>query len=123
MKQYSNNAIESEQVSNLIKFRHNELEKQHWNRSLSQFLAADEGIKLSDEHWAILIFLRNEFLIAGLPKHARYLSKALSKKYRFRGGNKYLRGLFPGGPITQGSRLANLPLPPDSVDVSHGSCY
>jgi len=123
MNQYSNNAINTEKVSNSINFRLDELNFQNWNRSVSQFCAAKEGISLSDEHWAILELLRKEYLVVGLPKHARYLSKWLSLKYRFRGGNKYLRGLFPGGPITQGSRLANLPLPPNSVDVSNGSCY
>ena len=123
MKQYSNIAIETEKVSNSINSRHDELEMQLWNRSISQSRAADEGIKLSDEHWAILVLLRNDYLVVGLPRHARYLSKALGLRYKFRGGNKYLRCLFPGGPITQGSRLANLPIPPNSIDLSNGTCY
>jgi len=123
MKQYLNIAIKTEKVSNSINFRLHELEMQLWNRSISQSRAADEGIKLSDEHWAILVLLRNDYLVVGLPRHARYLSKALGLRYKFRGGNKYLRCLFPGGPITQGSRLANLPIPPNSIDLSNGTCY
>lgn len=123
MKQYTNNAIASEKVGALIQYRHEELKQQHWDREKSQLRAKEEGIELSDEHWAILVYLRKNYLQTGLPRHARYLSEALNNKYKHRGGNKYLRRLFPGGPITQGSRLANLPAPPDAVDQSHGICY
>jgi tRNA 2-thiouridine synthesizing protein E len=39
------------------------------------------------------------------------------------GGNKYLYRLFSGGPVTQGSRLANLRTPATASDVSFGTNY
>ena len=123
MTLYANNAIETEQVSMLLQLRHATLKNQHWDRAKSQLRADEEGIELTDDHWAILVYLRKKYLETGLPRHARYLANELERQYTLRGGSKYLRRLFPGGPITQGSRLANLPTPPDAVDASHGVCY
>ncbi len=123
MKQFLTNAYKTESVSQLMDIRRTELNDQHWNRAKSQRRAKNEGVSLSDEHWAVLIYLRQQYLDAGLPRHARYLATTLLKDFAGKGGTKYLRHLFPGGPITQGSRFANLPAPSDSADASHGSCY
>lgn len=123
MTQFSTNAFATESVSHLQDSRRTELENQHWSRRKSQSRANRENILLSDEHWKVLIYLRQQYLDAGLPRHARYLASALVKDFAARGGTKYLHHLFPGGPITQGSRLANIPAPSDSTDPSHGSCY
>ena len=123
MKQYSINAFKTESASVLLDIRRAELKGQHWNRAKSQHRADSEGIQLSNEHWAVLSNLRKRYLNTGLPRHARYLSEALVNDYTAKGGMKYLRHLFPGGPITQGSRFANLPTPPDATNASHGSCY
>jgi len=123
MKQFSPNAYSIESTTHLYKTRQVELKNQHWNRAKSQLRADSEGICLSDEQWDVLSYLRKQYLQAGLPRHARYLAKTLTKNYTSEGGNKYLRKLFPGGPVTQGSRFANLSVPPDATDVAYGSCY
>jgi len=123
MKQYLTNAYSIESTSQLLEIRQVEFKNQKWNRAKSQLLADGEGICLSDEHWRVLSFLRKQYLKDGLPRHARYLAKSLIQSFTAQGGNKYLRKLFPGGPITQGSRFANLPVPPDAASKSHGSCY
>ena len=123
MYQLIMNAYATESASQLAVIRRAELKNQHWSRSKSQRRASSEGIKLSDEHWKVITFLRQQYLDVGLPRHARYLADTLQKNFSANGGTKYLRHLFPGGPITQGSRFANLPTPPDATDPSHGSCY
>lgn len=123
MKQHLINAFATESASHLCNIRHAELKKQHWNRAKSQLLADNEDIILTDAHWAVLKFLRKNYITAGIPRHARYLSKTLHKGFSNKGGSKYLHSLFPGGPITQGSRIANLPTPSNAVDTSFGSCY
>ena len=123
MTQHLINAFTTESASHLRNIRCAELKKQHWNRAKSQLLADNEDIILTDAHWAVLKFLRKNYIAEGLPTHARYLSASLHKGFSAEGGNKYLRVLFPGGPITQGSRFANLPTPSDAVDTSFGSCY
>lgn len=123
MKQYLINAFKTESASHLHDIRRAEIKNQHWNRAKSQILANNEDILLTDAHWAVLKYLRKNYVTAGLPRHARYLSESLEKGFSIEGGKKYLRNLFPRGAITQGSRFANLPTPSDAVDASHGSCY
>jgi tRNA 2-thiouridine synthesizing protein E len=118
-----NNKYAAKSANQMIDIRRDELKNQSWNRAKAQLLADDEGIDLSNDHWAILSYLRKRYLVLGLPRHARHLSSILSDKYASKGGNKYLRRLFPGGPVTQGSRFANLHTPPDATDASHGINY
>jgi len=123
MNQYYTNAYATEQAGLSPVIRQTELNDQHWSRAKSQLIADNENIELTDEHWAVLKYLRNKYIVSGLPRHARYLSESIDKGFSSEGGNKYLRNLFPGGVITQGSRFANLPAPADALDSSHGFCY
>jgi tRNA 2-thiouridine synthesizing protein E len=123
MKQYFNNPQDSESSSQIMAIRQGALSKQQWNRNKSARLALEEDIILSDEHWDVIQFLRSYYLEFGLPRYARTTARALNKKFADRGGSKYLHVLFTGGPVTQGSRLANLPTPSYATDVSFGSTY
>jgi len=123
MVEIKHNAYVSESSSHLMHNRRNELKKQYWTRAKSQSLADEEGLTLSDAHWSVLTFLRKDYLESGLPRHSRYLSKSLNRVFATQGGNKYLHKLFPNGPVSQGCRIANLPIPPDATDTSYGFCY
>lgn len=50
-------------------------------------------------------------------------ARALNKHFSVQGGNRYLCHLFTGGPVTQGSRLANVRIPANATDVSFGTSY
>lgn len=121
--QYKVNAYDAETFSLDMDVRQSELDNQHWSREKSQQLADSEGIIMNDGHWAVINFLRSHYLQQGVPKYARTLSRELDKEFSRQGGNKYLRNLFPRGPITQGSRLANLRTPPNATDMSFGTSY
>lgn len=123
MKQHTNNAYKTESASHYVDVRRKELHDQYWNREKSRQLAENEGVSLNSDHWAVITYLREHYLEDGLPRHARYLANDLVLHYKPRGGNKYLRYLFPGGPVTQGSRLANLRAPADASDASYGWSY
>jgi tRNA 2-thiouridine synthesizing protein E len=71
----------------------------------------------------VIVFLRNYYLEHGLPIHARITAEALNQNFAGQGGNKYLHRLFSGGPVTQGSRLANLRSPAYATDLSFGTTY
>ncbi len=103
--------------------RYTELVDQNWVRSKSLDLAEIEGIPLTDEHWAVIVFLRNYYLKHGLPITARTTARALNKNFSTQGGNQYLHRLFGGGPVTQGSRLGNLRTPAYATDPSFGTSY
>jgi tRNA 2-thiouridine synthesizing protein E len=123
MTQFINNAQDSETSSQYASMRRAELTGQHWNRNRSADLARNEGISLNDEHWAVIVYLRRYYLEHGLPRFARTTARALNKHFSVQGGNRYLYRLFAGGPVTQGSRLANLREPANATDVSFGTSY
>jgi tRNA 2-thiouridine synthesizing protein E len=123
MNQFTVKPHETETSGKNFSDRLKELSDQEWNRSKSLALAECEGVDLNDERWAVLVFLRKYYLDHGLPITARTTSRALNKNFIVQGGNKYLRQLFNGGPVTQGSRLANLRTPAYATDISYGFSY
>jgi tRNA 2-thiouridine synthesizing protein E len=123
MTQYKINAQDSETSSQYASIRQAELSEQSWNRERSANLATSEGFELTDQHWHVISYLREQYLEQGLPRFARTTARALNKRFAAQGGNKYLHNLFPGGPVTQGSRLANLRTPANATDISFGTSY
>lgn len=123
MTQFSKNAQDSETVSLHAGIRLAELIDQGWNRSRSADLANSEGIFLTDQHWAVLKYLRRFYLEHGLPRCARTTARALNRQFAAQGGSRYLYRLFTGGPVTQGSRIANLRAPANATDISFGTSY
>jgi len=72
-------AIASEKVGMLAQYRHDELKQQHWDREKSQLRAKEEGIELSDEHWAVLVYLRkNIYKLAYRDTHAIYQKRLIT---------------------------------------------
>jgi tRNA 2-thiouridine synthesizing protein E len=123
MKQYTSDPQDSETAGHNKDQRLTELADQSWTRDKSRVLALSEGVDLNDEHWSVIVFLRKYYLHHGLPIHARITAMALGKNFVGLGGNKYLHRFFSGGPVTQGSRFANLPTPAYATDLSFGSSY
>ena len=103
--------------------RAGELAAQRWNRVKALALAKEENVEFNDGHWAVVMFLRRHYLEHGLPVAARVTAKALRLHFAAQGGNKYLRQLFPGGPVAQGSRFANVRTPAYATDPSFGTSY
>jgi tRNA 2-thiouridine synthesizing protein E len=106
-----------------IHLRHRELAEQRWDRARSRALADAEGIVFSDQHWEVIVFLRRYYLEHGLPINARTTAKALNSHFSHAGGSRYLHRLFREGPVSQGSRLANLRTPAFATDPSFGTSY
>lgn len=100
-----------------------ELELSDWDREKSLELAKEEGIELTDMHWAVIEFLRNRYIEKGEAEHAREVSDDLNMAFAESVGEKQLRKLFPGGPITQGCRIAGLQVPAYSRDPSFGTTF
>jgi len=96
-------------------------ELEPWSESLAERLAAREGIKLTAAHWAVIHHLRDYYDECGLAPGGNLQLRCLGEEFADMGGKKNLYRLFPGGPITQGSRIAGLPVPPYSSDSSFGT--
>lgn len=123
MTQFNLNVLETETASTDMNERYTELAAQRWSRNKSLLLATNEGMVFNDQHWAVIKFLRKYYLKNGLPRNARTTARALNKNFSRQGGNGYLRKLFADGPVTQGSRLANLRTPAYATDLSFGTSY
>ena len=87
-----------------------------WNEEVGNFLAQQEGVTMTEQHWEVINFLRdyyNEFQIAPA---VRVLTKAIGKKLGAEKGNsQYLYELFPYGPAKQACKIAGLPKPTGCV--------
>lgn len=123
MTQFQINAENSEDIKHNMADRRLEMQKQLWCRDKSACKALSENIILSDEHWEVIKYLRKHYLKQGTPRNACTLAHNLNQRFKLMGGNKYLHLLFPDGPVTQGSRFANLHTPANSTDASFGTSY
>jgi len=92
-----------------------------WSPLFAHRQAETEGLSLTDEHLEIIIYLRERHRKSGVARSAREVLQELEEKFADDQGRRHLYELFPGGPVSQASRLAGLPLPPYSSDPSFGS--
>lgn len=93
-----------------------------WSPKFAQREAVAENIDfLTEEHWEIIYYLRERYRNCGAAVSAREIMRELEEKFAEGQGRRHLYELFPGGPVSQASRLAGLPLPPYSSDPSFGS--
>ncbi len=73
-------------------------------------IAAAENIALTDAHWTVVAFLRDEYREHGHTPNFRNMLKGLAE--RLPGcDSKSLYELFPLGPAKQGAKVAGLPQP------------
>lgn len=81
-----------------------------WNEDLAGALAKDEGIdELTDRHWVVIRFAREDFDSKGETPGLRRISKRADVP------TKELYELFPGGPGKKVARIAGLPKPKGCV--------
>ena len=93
-----------------------------WSAGAATNMAAAEGLAVSPDHWEAMRALQ-EFYSRhdSFRINSRELRDALEERFHERGGMKYLYDLFPGGPVSQGCRLAGLEPPAGSQDSGFGS--
>jgi tRNA 2-thiouridine synthesizing protein E len=73
-------------------------------------IAQSEGLVLTDDHWTVVNYLRDEYREHGQTPNFRALLKGLAE--RLPGSDsKSLYELFPAGPAKQGAKVAGLPQP------------
>jgi len=91
-----------------------------WSREDGRRKAEELGIELTDAHWEVVDLLRAHYLEHGEPQSGRELSDMLDEHFADQGGRRYLRRLFPEGPVFQGLQIAGLPVPPYTEDEGFG---
>ncbi len=83
----------------------------HWDREVGQALAAEEGLTLTDCHWAVIDFLRDYYATYDHPPSSRLVAKGVGEKVTRNAPctRKTLEALFPDGGCKQACRIAGLP--------------
>jgi tRNA 2-thiouridine synthesizing protein E len=82
------------------------VDPEQWTEDMAPELARREGIdELTDAHWAVLRFVRNEYLTKGTGPTVRMLGKTSGVSV------KELYQLFPKGPAKVAARIAGIPKP------------
>jgi len=79
-----------------------------WTKEVAAEIAKEEGIELTDKHFEVLNFLRDE--------HAKGSQLTIRKVGK--SGITDIKGLyelFPGGPLKKSSRIAGIPKPSSCV--------
>jgi len=75
-----------------------------WNEDVARVLAEQESIELSDKHWDVINYLRDEYINNNQNQPMeRVVLKDMGKKW----GTKPT--LFPLAPTKQGTKIAGLP--------------
>jgi tRNA 2-thiouridine synthesizing protein E len=82
-----------------------------WNERIAEVIAEEEGVALTERHWDVINYLRDEYINnAGNQPNTRNMVKAMAKKWNDRKINaKTLYDLFPGDPSKQAGRMGGLP--------------
>lgn len=81
------------------------LDAEQWTPEIGEALADDAGIALTDRHWKVITFCREDAAGEGQSPGLRRISK------RSGVGMKELYKLFPKGPGKLAARVAGLPKP------------
>jgi dissimilatory sulfite reductase related protein len=76
-----------------------------WTPEIAAHLANEEGIPLTDRHWVVINFAREEFEANGDAPTLRRITKTTDVN------TKELYALFPGGPAKKAARIAGLAKP------------
>jgi len=88
------------------------LQLDDWNEQVAAYLARQDDIELTNEHWEIINFLREYYEEYQMAPAVRMLVKAVAKRLgKDKGNTQYLYELFPQGPAKQACRFAGLPKP------------
>ncbi len=79
-----------------------------WNKDIAKEIAQEEGIELTDKHFEVIKFLRDQYE-EGANLTIRKVGKSgitdIKEFYK----------LFPGGPLKKGSQIAGIPKPTSCV--------
>lgn len=76
-----------------------------WTEEIANVLANEEGIVLTDRHWIVINFVRDEFAKNGEAPTMRRITKTTDVN------TKELYALFPKGPAKKAARIAGLKKP------------
>lgn len=87
------------------------LNQDDWNEDVAKTIAAQEQVELTQRHWDIINYLRNEYINnAGKQPNVRSMVKAMQEMWDDKSiDTKVLYELFPRNPDKLASKIGGLP--------------
>ncbi|MCF6304256.1 MAG: TusE/DsrC/DsvC family sulfur relay protein [Rhodobacteraceae bacterium] len=86
------------------------LELSDWSKELAEVMAAADNIELTEKHWDLINFLREEYIENNQTQpNTRKIVKAMSDAWGEKISQRDVYDLFPGDPSKQGGKIAGLP--------------
>lgn len=87
------------------------LNPEQWTEDIGKEIADSEGLDLTDKHWDLINYLRDEYVNnGGNQPNDRNMVKAMKKKWDGeKVDSKTLYTLFPKQPSKQAGKIAGLP--------------
>lgn len=81
-----------------------------WSEAFTLALSEKEQLKLTDEHWEVIHYIRDYYQQHRVQAQVRDMIKHFRKVWgKERANTRYLHDIFPmGGPQKQGNRLAGI---------------
>lgn len=86
------------------------IEPGDWNENIAEVLAAEENIRLGDDHWDVIRFMRAYYNEHQIAADARFVIRHLAERYG-REAQKKLFELFPYGYVKQACKIAGMRRP------------
>ncbi|KOR32386.1 sulfur relay protein DsrC [Achromatium sp. WMS3] len=81
-----------------------------WDEDVARVLAADENVEMTQDHWDVVKYLREQYLDeGGNQPMERIILKDMAKRWGKKVTSKDMYKLFPKAPSKQGNRIAGLP--------------
>ncbi|MEM7053193.1 MAG: TusE/DsrC/DsvC family sulfur relay protein [Pseudomonadota bacterium] len=87
-----------------------------WSEDCAQVLAANDGLKLTDDHWWLIRFVRQHYQRYGMPPLMLIVIRQLREQPGHAdASSRTLYRLLPDGPIRLACRYAGLPKPESCI--------
>ena len=104
--------LEAEGTKLAVDFEGYLVDPAQWNEQVAEELARRERIVLSEEHWAVIRFMREYYEQHHIAPDARHVMKHLARvKGAGKAGRNDLFVLFPYGYVKQACRIAGMRRP------------
>lgn len=82
-----------------------------WNEEIANALAEEENLKLTQDHWDVIYLMREYYNQYNISPVLKLLKKEISQTLgREKAKDAYLRQLFPGNVLVQGTKISGIPL-------------
>jgi tRNA 2-thiouridine synthesizing protein E len=82
----------------------------NYSEEIVKVIAEAEGLNLSDDHWKVVSYMRDQYREHGQTPNFRNMLKDMEDVIPG-ADSKALYDLFPTGPAKQGAKVAGLPKP------------